>query len=31
MTTTLTDEETMLVDTVRAYIDRDVKPAVREV
>jgi alkylation response protein AidB-like acyl-CoA dehydrogenase len=27
----LTDEETMLVETVRAFIDRDVKPTVREV
>lgn len=27
----LTDEETMLVDTVRAFVDRDVKPTVREV
>ncbi len=27
----LTEEETMLVDTVRAFVDRDVKPAVREV
>jgi alkylation response protein AidB-like acyl-CoA dehydrogenase len=27
----LTDEETMLVETVRAFIDRDVKPSVREV
>ena len=27
----LNDEETMLVDTVRAFIDRDVKPTVREV
>ena len=27
----LTDEETMLVSTVRAFIDRDVKPSVREV
>ncbi|CQD18263.1 acyl-CoA dehydrogenase [Mycobacterium europaeum] len=27
----LTDEESMLVDTVRAFIDRDVKPTVREV
>jgi butyryl-CoA dehydrogenase len=26
----MTDEETMLVETVRAFIDRDVKPAVRE-
>jgi butyryl-CoA dehydrogenase len=27
----LTDEETMLVETVRAFIDRDVKPTVRDV
>jgi alkylation response protein AidB-like acyl-CoA dehydrogenase len=27
----LNDEETMLVETVRAFIDRDVKPTVREV
>ncbi|MCV7301956.1 acyl-CoA dehydrogenase family protein [Mycobacterium barrassiae] len=27
----LTEEETLLVDTVRAFIDRDVKPTVREV
>ena len=27
----MTDEETMLVETVRAFIDRDVKPTVREV
>jgi butyryl-CoA dehydrogenase len=27
----MTDEETMLVETVRAFVDRDVKPAVREV
>ena len=27
----LTDEETMLVDTVRTFVDRDVKPTVREV
>ena len=26
----LTDEEVMLVDTVRAFVDRDVKPGVRE-
>jgi alkylation response protein AidB-like acyl-CoA dehydrogenase len=31
MIKTLSDEETMLVDTVRAFIDRDVKPSVREV
>jgi butyryl-CoA dehydrogenase len=29
--TQLDDEETMLVETVRAFIDRDVKPTVREV
>jgi alkylation response protein AidB-like acyl-CoA dehydrogenase len=27
----LNDEETMLVDTVRAFVDREVKPTVREV
>jgi alkylation response protein AidB-like acyl-CoA dehydrogenase len=27
----LNDEETMLVETVRAFIDRDVKPSVREI
>jgi butyryl-CoA dehydrogenase len=27
----MTDEESMLVETVRAFIDRDVKPTVREV
>lgn len=27
----MNDEETMLVDTVRAFVDRDVKPTVREV
>src|SRR6201997_1427158 len=27
----LSDEETMLVETVRTFIDRDVKPTVREV
>ena len=27
----LTDEEVMLVDTVRAFVDRDVKPGVRDV
>ena len=27
----LNDEETMLVETVRAFVDRDVKPTVREV
>src|SRR6476620_1376027 len=26
----MTDEEIMLVETVRAFVDRDVKPAVRE-
>jgi alkylation response protein AidB-like acyl-CoA dehydrogenase len=31
MTTLLSDEEAMLVDTVRAFIDREVKPTVREV
>jgi butyryl-CoA dehydrogenase len=31
MTTTLGVEESMLVDTVRAFIDREVKPTVREV
>jgi alkylation response protein AidB-like acyl-CoA dehydrogenase len=31
MTFALSDEETMLVDTVRTFIDRDVKPTVREV
>jgi len=31
MTSQLDDEEKMLVETVRAFIDRDVKPAVREV
>ncbi|BBY40058.1 acyl-CoA dehydrogenase [Mycobacterium mantenii] len=30
MTLALNDEETMLVDTVRTFIDRDVKPTVRE-
>jgi butyryl-CoA dehydrogenase len=29
--TALNDEETMLVETVRAFIDRDVKPSVREI
>ncbi|BBZ41486.1 acyl-CoA dehydrogenase family protein [Mycobacterium conspicuum] len=28
---TLSDEETMLVNTVRAFVDREVKPTVREV
>ncbi|MEC9325991.1 MAG: acyl-CoA dehydrogenase family protein [Actinomycetota bacterium] len=27
----LTDEEVMLVDTVRAFVDRDVKPGVRDI
>ncbi len=27
----LTEEETMLVETVRSFVDRDVKPAVREI
>ncbi len=31
MTSLLSDEEQMLVDTVRAFIDRDVKPTVNEV
>jgi alkylation response protein AidB-like acyl-CoA dehydrogenase len=31
MSTTLNDEEALLVETVRAFIDRDVKPTVREV
>jgi butyryl-CoA dehydrogenase len=31
MTSRLSDEETMLVDTVRTFVDRDVKPTVREV
>jgi alkylation response protein AidB-like acyl-CoA dehydrogenase len=31
VSTKLNDEETMLVETVRAFIDRDVKPTVREV
>jgi alkylation response protein AidB-like acyl-CoA dehydrogenase len=31
MTSRLSDEETMLVDTVRTFIDRDVKPTIREV
>ncbi|HEY1839130.1 MAG TPA: acyl-CoA dehydrogenase family protein [Mycobacterium sp.] len=31
MTSVLSDEESMLVDTVRTFIDRDVKPTVREV
>ncbi|MEB3071925.1 acyl-CoA dehydrogenase family protein [[Mycobacterium] vasticus] len=31
MSPTLTDEESILVETVRQFIDRDVKPAVREV
>lgn len=31
MNTVLTDEETLLVETVRGFIDREVKPTVREV
>jgi alkylation response protein AidB-like acyl-CoA dehydrogenase len=31
VTVVLTDEEQMLVETVRAFIDRDVKPTLREV
>ncbi len=31
MTSVLNNEETMLVETVRTFIDRDVKPTVREV
>ena len=31
MSSALTDEETLLVETVRAFIDRDVKPTVRDV
>jgi len=31
VSTHLTDEEVMLVETVRAFIDRDVKPTVRDV
>src|SRR6202012_5107542 len=31
MVTDLIEEEAMLVETVRAFVDRDVKPAVREV
>jgi alkylation response protein AidB-like acyl-CoA dehydrogenase len=31
MTGQLSDEETMLIETVRTFIDRDVKPTVREV
>ena len=31
MTSKLNDEEQMLVDTVRAFIDRDVKPTVNEI
>ncbi|WP_244890130.1 acyl-CoA dehydrogenase family protein [Mycobacterium lentiflavum] len=31
MSSGLTDEEVLLVETVRAFIDRDVKPTVREV
>ena len=31
MSTALNDEETMLVETVRAFVDRDVKPTIREI
>jgi len=31
VSTALNDEETMLVETVRAFIDRDVKPTIRDV
>ncbi|WP_445168082.1 acyl-CoA dehydrogenase family protein [Mycolicibacterium sp. Dal123E01] len=31
MSTALNDEETMLVETVRTFVDREVKPTVREV
>ena len=31
MSTALNDEEAMLVQTVRAFIDREVKPTVRDV
>jgi butyryl-CoA dehydrogenase len=31
VSTALNDEETMLVETVRAFVDRDVKPTIREV
>jgi alkylation response protein AidB-like acyl-CoA dehydrogenase len=31
VTSTLTDEEDLLVETVRAFIDRDVKPTIRDV
>ncbi|KAA8967521.1 acyl-CoA dehydrogenase family protein [Mycobacterium sp.] len=31
MSTALTDEETMLVETVRAFVDKEVRPTVREV
>jgi alkylation response protein AidB-like acyl-CoA dehydrogenase len=31
MTTSLNEEEALLVETVRAFIDREVKPTVREV
>jgi len=31
VSTALNDEETMLVETVRAFVDREVKPSVREV
>jgi butyryl-CoA dehydrogenase len=30
VSTALNDEETMLVETVRAFVDRDVKPTIRE-
>jgi alkylation response protein AidB-like acyl-CoA dehydrogenase len=30
MSTGLNDEEAMLVDTVRAFVDKDVRPGVRE-
>nr|WP_275691575.1 acyl-CoA dehydrogenase family protein [Mycolicibacterium sphagni] len=31
VSTALNDEETMLVETVRAFVDRDVKPTIREI
>ncbi|SBS76796.1 Butyryl-CoA dehydrogenase [uncultured Mycobacterium sp.] len=31
MSIALNDEETMLVETVRAFVDRDVKPTIREI
>src|SRR5690625_4631907 len=31
MITTLSEEETILVETIRAFIDRDVKPSIRDV